>query len=40
MGRKKKKSRNQDKALQAIVLVTAILNLADALIELIVRLIE
>lgn len=40
MGGKKKKSRNQDKAPQAIVLITAILNLVDALIELIVRLTE
>ena len=35
---RKKKSGNKDNALQAIVLITAILNLVKALIDLIVRL--
>ena len=37
---RKKKNGNKDNALQAIVLITAILNLVKALIELIVRLTE
>lgn len=40
MSQRKKKGRNQDKALQAIVLITAILNLIKALIDLISRLME
>ena len=38
--KKAKKSGNQDKALQAMILITAILNLVKALIDLIRRLIE
>lgn len=34
----KKKSGNQDKALQAIILITAILNLVKALVDLISKL--
>jgi hypothetical protein len=37
---RQKKSGNKDSALQAIVLITAILNLVKALIDLIVRLTE
>ncbi len=37
---RQKKSGNKDNALQAIVLITAILNLVKALIDLIVRLTE
>lgn len=37
---RKKKNGNKDKALQAIVLITAILNLVKALIDLIGRLTE
>lgn len=37
---KQKKSGNQDKALQAVILITAILNLVKSLIDLIGRLIE
>lgn len=37
---RKKKSGNKDKALQAIVLITAILNLVKAVIDLIIRLTE
>lgn len=37
---RKKKNGNKDKALQAIVLITAILQLVRALIDLIVRLTE
>lgn len=37
---RKKKNGDKDNALQAIVLITAILNLVKALIELIVRLTE
>lgn len=37
---RKKNGGNKDKALQAIVLITAILNLVKALIDLIVRLTE
>lgn len=37
---RKKRSGNKDKTLQAIVLITAILNLVKALIDLIVRLTE
>ena len=35
---RKKKNGNKDKALQAIVLITAILNLVKAVIDLIIRL--
>ena len=37
---RKKKSGNKDKTLQAIVLITAILNLVNAVINLIIRLTE
>lgn len=37
---KVKKGGNQDKALQAVILITAILNLVKSLIDLIGRLIE
>ena len=37
---RKKKNGNKDNALQAIVLITAILNLVKALVDLIVRLTE
>lgn len=37
---RKQKNGNQDKSLQAIVLVTAILNLVKSLIDLISKLIE
>lgn len=40
MSGKKKKSRNQDTALQTIVLITAILQLVKAAVEFISRLIE
>jgi len=36
----KKKSRNQDKALQTIVLITALLNLIESLMDIIKKLIE
>lgn len=36
----KKKNRNQDKALQTIILITALLNLARALVDFIQKFLE